>query len=525
MVSTDKITISLVAACLIAAAPLSAALAQQADAELGTIDEDTPLTDENLDGLDDDQNNGRRSTSDVQFSTNIDGEETPTDDAAFDGDANTAPAGLRRSGSQRGDQGNQRARPTQRVGIIQPDGSISPLANVPADPVQGGSANRDDSPYAALGIRVGTFNLFPVLTQTIGSTTNAEASENGSSAFFSQTDARLTAVSNWALHELRGEVGGSYQTYIDNDSEDLPTFDSNLQLRIDHSRNLTSRIGATYNLTTESAESDNLTVPPPLYVTERPNVHRMSGFAEVEKQAGRFSALLRGTITQSIYDGAALSDGSTLSQGDRTNTLYELEGRVGYETSATPQPFVEASVGARQYRRAVDRNGNQRDSMLYALRAGLEFDRGDKLNGEIAVGYATEQFDDAAINDLSGLTIDASINWSPQRLTTFTATAQSEFTGSTNVNEAGSVTYAVSLDAVHDLRPNLSLNARVLASLRDYDDSGRQDKLLQGQIGAEWRLSRSAALIATLGHETLDSTDASSSYEATTARAGLRLQR
>jgi hypothetical protein len=81
------------------------------------------------------------------------------------------------------------------------------------------------------------------------------------------------------------------------------------------------------------------------------------------------------------------------------------------------------------------------------------------------------------------------------------------------------------LDAVHDLRPNLSLNARVLVSLRDYDSSGRQDTMLQGQIGAEWRLNRSAALVATVGHEKLESTEDFSSYEATTARIGLRLQR
>ena len=49
--------------------------------------------------------------------------------------------------------------------------------------------------------------------------------------------------------------------------------------------------------------------------------------------------------------------------------------------------------------------------------------------------------------------------------------------------------------------------------------------LLQGQIGAEWRLNRTAAVIATLGHEVQDSTDDGSSYDATTARVGLRLQR
>lgn len=533
MVYFNKIPASFMAAWLVAAAPLGEASAQQADAALDTSDDSILFVDEDLDGQNDDQDvtSNRQTQSDVQFSTALDNRESngdqfeSEDSLVVTPSGATGPGSLRLSNTQSSVQGNPRIRPTQQVGIIQPDGAVSSLANLPAAPVQGGAGRSDDSPYSALGIRVGSFTLFPVLTQSIGSTTNAEAASDGSSAMFSQTDVGLTAVSNWALHELRGEIGGTYQTYFDNDAEDLPTFNSSLELRLDHSNDLTSRFGATYDLTTESAESDNLTVPPPLSVVERPNVHRLTGFAEVEKQSGRLSASLRGTITQSIYDSAALSDGSTLTQSDRTNTLYELLSRVGYEISPTFQPFAEASVGARQYRRDIDRNGNNRDSMLYALRAGVEFDHGDKLNGEISVGYSSEQFDDTAIDDLNGITVDASINWSPQRLTTFTATAQSEFTGSTNADESGSVTYAASLDAVHDLRPNLSLNARVLVSLRDYDSSGRQDTMLQGQIGAEWRLNRSAALVATVGHEKLESTEDFSSYEATTARIGLRLQR
>jgi len=529
MACLGKISVSVLASWLVVLPPISGAWAQQADSDLDSRDDSIVLTDENLDGRDDDavEAADQQPRSSTQFSTSLDDEGVDADSNGADGvtPARTSPNGLRSVGSQSTDQGNPRARAAQQVGLIQPDGSVSPLANQPAAPVQGGASRLDDSPFAALGIRVGSFTLFPVITQSIGSTTNAEVASGGSSAIFSQTDARITAVSNWALHQLRGEIGGTYQSYFDSDSDDLPTFDSSLELRVDHSNDLTSRFGATYGLTTESAESDNLTVPPPLTVTERPNVHRLTGYAEIEKQAGRFSASLRGTITQSIYESAALSDGSTLSQEDRTNSLFELQSRVGYEISPTFQPFVEATIGSRQYRREVDRNGNNRNSMLYALRAGVEFDRGDKLNGEISAGYSSEQYDDDAINDLNGLTVDASINWSPQRLTTFTAMAQSEFTGSTNVDESGSVTYAVSLGVVHDLKPNLSLNARVLASLRDYEDTGRQDELMQGQIGAEWRLNRSVALIATLGHEQLESTDTSSSYEATSGRVGLRLQR
>ncbi|MCJ8309544.1 MAG: outer membrane beta-barrel protein [Rhizobiaceae bacterium] len=518
MVSSSKFTWSVFAATLL----LSGTAMVSPHAWAQQTSGDGQVSDDGSVGADSDLT----TPADIQFSTSVNGEDDDNlDDFAPEDDVLTADRSQRNTLDSSDDDGNQRARATGQVGIIQPDGSVSPLANQRVGPVQGGGGNLDDSPYDALGIRLGTFTLFPVLTQSIGTTTNGSASNTGSNATFSQTEVRVSGQSDWALHELRGDIGGSYQTYLNGDVEDFSALDANLELRLDHSYDITTRFGASYDLTTESAESDNLSVPTPLFVTEDPDVHRLSGFAEIEKQAGRASGRLRGTITHATYEDASISDGSSLSQDDRANTLFELEARAGYEVSETFQPFVEASLGSRHHTKEIDRNGNRRDSIVYALRGGVAFDQGDKLSGEISLGYSSEKFDDSAIDDLNGFTVDASINWSPQRLTTITTTAQTEFTGSTNANEAGSVTYALTVGINHDLRPNLSLNASVLASLRDYDGSGRQDELLQAQIGAEWRLNRTAAIVATLGHEIQDSTDAASSYDATTARIGLRLQK
>ena len=421
--------------------------------------------------------------------------------------------------------GNVRARRAQQVGTLQPDGSVIPVSNSLIQPVQGGGGDAEASPYAPLGIRLGSFTLLPVLTQRIGTTSNADFSSTGSESAFSQTDVQLSITSDWALHQLQIQLGGSYQTFFNGTSDDLPTFTSSGELRLDHTRELTSRFGVNYSLLTESAVSDNLTVPAPLFVVERPNVHRYGGFAEIAHNAGRINSTIRGTLSHTVYEGAALSDGSRLPQGDRTNTLYELRGRVGYEASPAFQPFVEASVGFRDYLYEVDRNGNRRNSNLYTIRGGLDFNRGEKLNGDVAVGYSTEQYEDGAINDLSGITFDANINWSPQRFTTFSLNGQTAFTGSTNVNEAGSVTYAATLGVVHDVRPNLSLSASVLASIQQFDGSGREDNRVQFRTGAEWRLNRNFSILGDLGYETVESTEAGSSYDALTASVGIRLQR
>ncbi len=422
-------------------------------------------------------------------------------------------------------ENNARERPAQRVDVLESNGTLRPLANQPAQPLQGGNLQAIDDPYAPLGIRVGTFTLFPSLTQTLGYTSNADFSTNGRESAFSQTEARIQYQSDWSLHQLRGSVGGSYQSFFNGVSEDLPTFDADTELRLDRSNGFTTTFGGNLRVATESATSDNLTVPVGVSIIERPLVYSAGAFAEIARTGGRLNGSLRGALERNHYESAALSDGSSLSQDDRNNTLFLATARLSYESSPALQPFVEASLGTRVYDEEIDRNGNMRDSIIYGLRGGVEFNRGEKLSGEIAIGYRAETFDDPAIATLDGLTLDANVAWSPQRFTTVSAALSTRFDGSTNLDENGSLTYAGSLGISRQIKPNLTVDARALGSLQVFDSSGREDRTLQLDAGAEWRLNPNLALVGRLGYETVDSTEPGSTYDAFTARFGVRVQR
>lgn len=74
----------------------------------------------------------------------------------------------------------------------------------------------------------------------------------------------------------------------------------------------------------------------------------------------------------------------------------------------------------------------------------------------------------------------------------------------------------------YDLRPELSLTASLLGSLRQFDSTGVDEVTLQAQAGFEYRFNLNLALIGNVGYETVDSTSADADYDAFTARAGLR---
>ncbi|MEM1037936.1 MAG: outer membrane beta-barrel protein [Pseudomonadota bacterium] len=524
--------------------------AQTADADptlsdlRGGLDGEPPLRDDNLDGIDDrTQPDVVRAPSDVSFdepiedadggalgddnrrsnTDNADGRQRgrlPTDAARARGQLSAQPTTAATPESE----GNQRVRRAQPVGEPGADGEITPLVNQAVAPIEGRRGTPDDDPYAALGIRTGSFDWFPVLTQTLGYTSNADAAANGQPSVFSQTQAEVSVRSNWSLHELRGQVSLGYQTFFSDDTNDVPTLNASTEYRHDLSREWLVRLGGSYGLTTESPSSDNLLLPATATISERPFVHSGGAFAQVERTGGRLNLRLRGSFDRQSFGDVETNGFGTITQDDRNNTLYLLTARVGYEVSPAIQPFLEASVGTRQFDEAVDRNGNERSSIIGALRGGLAVDFGEKWSGEASVGYRFEDFDDAALSTLAGLTVDGSLVWSPRRLTTITATGSTDFSTATAANENGSITYTGQLQWVYDLRPHLSLNASVLGSLRQFDSTGVDETTLQAQAGFEWRFNRNLALIGNVGYETVDSSNAGEDYDAFTARAGLRWQ-
>jgi len=120
-------------------------------------------------------------------------------------------------------------------------------------------------------------------------------------------------------------------------------------------------------------------------------------------------------VERDEFQSSDLGGGIVQNEGDQNNTEYRATARVGYEVSPAITPFVEGAYAIRDFDQESDRNGNDRDSDIFELRGGVEIDLGEKLNGEIALGYVNEKFDDPLLEDLDAFTINGQLNWSPER--------------------------------------------------------------------------------------------------------------
>ena len=396
-----------------------------------------------------------------------------------------------------------------------------PLAasNQRREAVQGGNPSADGADaFGQNGFRLGGFDGALSIRQSIGYSDNLSQSANGSSGGFSETSGSLSLTTDWSRHQLQNNVVFSYQKPFDDSAEDRPELLVDSALRLDLIDGMTLTTRGFYDLRTQSV-TDSTLAPGAI---DRPLQHSYGGSVSLERVDRKLQFEIRGSFERNIFADADLGGGVIQSQEDRNNNELRVAARVGYETSAAFTPFVEAEYGTREYDLSLDRNGNRRDSTILELRGGLEIDLGEKLTGEISVGQVTEQFDDPALGDLTGVTANGRLEWSPERDTQVGLTLSTETSDSITANSSGSVIYNGRLDVNRQLTSRTSATA--FADIR-LNNNITNETLTTFGVGMQYWVNRFVAVTADIEHSRFNSDDTSNSFDETRGQLGVRLER
>lgn len=373
----------------------------------------------------------------------------------------------------------------------------------------------------AQGIRIGSFVLKPALSETF----NHERQKNGStsqSRSFLETGLKGSLTSDWSRHQLSVTGEGVLQNNISGEGEEEPRADVDAELRLDLSDETVARLSAGYSFEREDANDPNAIAN----AEEQSAVNTYRLGAAVERDLG----LIRGSVgldfERQTYGDVDLDNGTTLSQEDRNRNTGTLTGRLGYELSPALIPFLEASVGKSLYDLRRDTLGFERSYMSYAGRAGMEVDLGEKLNGELALGYETYRFDDDRLGDLGGLSVDGRVNWSPQRGTDVLFGLLTYLDPSTTADNPGSINYELTNIITHQLRSTLVATLSNSLTLRDFpsDATASDEATWRTGAGLSWDMSRYLALTGDVSYEHTDRDDGPSS-DTTRVGVGLTLRR
>lgn len=370
----------------------------------------------------------------------------------------------------------------------------SNLRETSVDGLRSALADDDDVP----GIPLGTFTLKP----SIGQTVNSETTRSGDSRerrTYTETGLKGTLTSDWSRHQLSITGEGYWQRNLSGTGETKPRADIDAALRLDISRDTIATLRAGYSFDREDATDPNAIDG----AETQAGVNQYSLGAGIEHDFGILRGSAKVDVNRLTYSDVDLSSGTALSQKDRNRDVGTLTTRIGYELSPALIPFIEASIGRGIYELRTDSLGYSRSYKTYSGRAGVEADLGEKLKGELALGYNTYRFDDARLKTLNGATIDGLVNWSPQRGTDVSTGLSTTLEPSTTSGESGALAYTLSSRVTHELRSALVARLSNSLTFRNYPSGSvsSDTKVWLTGAGLTYDINRYLALTGDVSYE------------------------
>ncbi len=402
-----------------------------------------------------------------------------------------------------------------------PPPNTLPLGTVPHGtlPIAAGD------PYAALGIKAGSFLILPAIELSAGYSTNpVHASPTGPASYYFVAAPELHVRSDWSSNSLTADITGSYTDYQNGTfvpSLSVPYLNAKVDGTLDVTRDTKILLESRTIVSTDNPGSPNIQAG----LAHLPIDTTAGGTLGVAQQFSRFEVSLKGTFDRSMYSDAELTNGASGNFDWRAFDQYAGILRVGYEIDPGFKPFVEVSEDTRIHDLPVDINGEDRDSGGSSGKAGIAFGKVGSLTGEVAVGYMERDYRDPSLPNVGGLTLDGTLLWQASALTTAKFTAASTIGESTVPGVSGEFSRDFNVEVDHALRTWLIASAQIGYGNDNYVGLGRDDNRYFASAGLTYKMNREMQFKGTVREDWLTSNVSGVAYSATSFLLTMRLQR
>lgn len=364
-----------------------------------------------------------------------------------------------------------------------------PALSLDSEEFSARTAEQDQAP----GIRIGTMILRPTISQGINSQSERQDGIREHRTYLT-TSARGTLDSDWSRHALRITADGKLEHNLGgSDLSKQPQANIDADLRLDLGGDIEAHVLGGYRLEKEDVNSPNAIGGVQSQGTE----HRVNFGGSVQKEFGTLRALAALDVSRTSYDDAKDFSGNAISLKERDRNEAMLRARLGYELSPALIPFLEVNGGVTRYDQKFDTAGYQRSSRTLGAKLGAEVNRGEKLSGELAVGYLTRSYDDGRLDSLGAVSIDALANWSPQRGTDVTLALRTTLDDFSNSSDSGWANYQFRAGLTHQIRSDLIGR---LTAQAEYRNAQNVTEYLTG-AGLTYSLNRYVDLTADLSYK------------------------
>ncbi|MEP6355458.1 MAG: outer membrane beta-barrel protein [Hyphomicrobiales bacterium] len=379
----------------------------------------------------------------------------------------------------------------------------------------GGGRTADTAPFEPLGVRVGKYILRPALEVDTGYTTNSTNDVTGSSSAFVSIRPELNIESDLARHALGLQVDAGLDRFASgDDSSDLEvTINATGRFDVDEDTSITGTLNFV-------AAEDDLTgvSDDPLETTTTASLQLDHALRQIDT---RSQVRVSRNSNGSFVDAAGVTD----DQEDLNSVLFGANLRGTLRSGGAFEPFVEADVSREIFDEDVDDLGNGRNVTELRGIVGVEIDRGEKLTGDIGLGFAQALVDGDGIEDFGAFVAEFNLNWSPQRLTTVTFNGATTLDAFPSIATPGDTTYTFNLNASRDIRDNLTATAGS-GLLFQVDGASRDtDTTFTAGLGLEYQLGRNFGVALNYNYAQQFTADGGADFTSNTFTLGLRAER
>lgn len=347
--------------------------------------------------------------------------------------------------------------------------SQAPSPNVPV-------TERPRPEYDPLGVRAGTFLIFPSITVSETYNDNVFATpDDETDDFITLLQPRVALESNFPRHALGLTLGSDIALYASESDENFEDFFLTGNGRLDITRQSALRgdvIAGRFHQSRDDVEDEG--------GDELTNYYQYGGGLAFTQAFNRLNFRLSGRGVRTDYEDI----------DDRDQNDYDVLLRTGFLVSPRFNAFVEGRYNIQDRDVALDRGGFDRDSHGWEARVGTEVDITAVLFGEAFVGFRQQYFDDDAFDDADGISFGVDLTWNPTTLTTVGLSGGSDFEPTTQDAASANFRSAVELRVDHELLRNVIVGAFAGYERDEFEGIDRIDDTFNVGAQATYLLNR-----------------------------------
>lgn len=338
---------------------------------------------------------------------------------------------------------------------------ISPL---PAQPSAPSEAPDEKSSPDELGIRLGSFILYPTLDLRAGYDTNVFAVPAGqqTGSPYEAIRPSLDLKSDWNNHRLDFGAYGQFGFYNNANSQNFQNFGVTSSGQFDIQRNWYLTASAALTRTTEA-----LGTPDVAQLTNPSVVWALPITLSMYQRFNRVFYEVSGGFTGLRYQDFATLNNSVLPAASRDRNEFSESLRVGYEVYDGLDFWAEGRLNQRSYLQYTNVANQARNSTGWAATGGATVDLGGISKLEGFVGYTQQTYVNPAVTT-NAVVFGLGGVWNgyaPLVVRPFILRAINE-TAFTNYQDYVSTTFGAEL--AYTIQEGLTLNLGGSFSLLDY---------------------------------------------------------